>query len=89
MQVTLASVTEDAPWAEPRTTVRVRNYDVSPYRSTLLPSSQQAPPTAACACHSPVSPQEYARSGHAHRAAPDKLIQRGVGSEKTNPLISR
>ena len=29
MQVTLASVTEDAPWAEARTTVRVRNYDVS------------------------------------------------------------
>ena len=29
MQVTLASVTEDAPWAESRTTVRVRNYDVS------------------------------------------------------------
>ena len=29
MQVTFASVTEDAPWAEPRTTVRVRNNDVS------------------------------------------------------------
>ena len=71
---TRVSHTEDAPWVEPRTTIRVRNYDVSPpYRSTLLPSSQQALPSAACACHSPVPPQKYAGSGHAHRAAPDSM----------------
>ena len=51
-----------------------------PYRSTLLPSSRQAPPSATCACHSPVPPQGYARSGHAHCAAPDRPFLRDVGS---------
>ena len=44
-----------------------------PYRSTLLSSSRQAPPSATCACHSPVPPQGYARSGRAHRVAPDNI----------------